>query len=100
MIKYLKSYSLSKSLDNCKVYVKNFPGAIVRFMHNYLRLTNRQNPDRIILNVGTNDLRTNIPTEKVEESIIDLASSLMSNLCSVAISNITLRNVRFRKKIA
>ena len=64
---------------------------------NYLRPTIRQNPDRIILNVGKNDLTTNIPTEKVAESIIDLGSSLMSNLCSVAISNITVTNVRYHK---
>ena len=60
----------------------------------------RENPDRIILNVGTNDLTTNIPTEKVVESIADLVSSLMSNSCGSAISNITVRNVRFAKKIA
>ena len=39
MIKYLKSYSLSKSLDNSKVYVKDFPGARARCMQNYVRPT-------------------------------------------------------------
>ena len=58
-----------------------------------------ENPDHIILHVGTNDLTTNIPPEKVGESIIDLASSLKSNSCSVAISNITVRNDRYRKKV-
>ena len=100
MIKYLKSCSLSKSIHKCKVYVKDFPGARVRCMQNYVRPTIRENLDRIILNVGTNDLTTNIPTEKVVESIVDLVSSLMSDSCSVAISNITVRNVRFAKKIA
>ena len=33
------------------------------------------------------------------ESIIDLASSLKSNSCSVAISNITARNDRYRKNV-
>ena len=47
-----------------------------------------------------NDLATNIPIEKVEESIIDLPSSLKLNSCSVAISNITVRNDRYRNKVA
>ena len=99
IIKHVKSYSLSKSLDNCKVYVKDFPGARVRCMQDYVRPTIRENPNHIILHVGTNDLTTNIPPEKVVESIIDLASSLKSNSCSVAISNITVRNDRYRKKV-
>ena len=32
IIKHVKSYCLSKSLDNCKVYVKDFPVARVRCM--------------------------------------------------------------------
>ena len=90
---------MSKSLDNCKVNVKDFPGARVRCMQDYVRPTIRENPDHIILHVGTNDLTTNIPPEKVVESIIDLASSLKSNSSSVAISNITVRNDRYRKKV-
>ena len=99
IIKHVKSYNLSKSLDNCKVYVKDFPSAKVRCMQDYVRPTSRENPNHIILHVGTNDLTTNIPPEKVAESIIDLAPSLKSNSCSVAISNITVRNDRYRKKV-
>ena len=90
---------VSKSVDNCKVYVKVFPGARVRCMQVYVRPTIRENPDHIILHVCTNDPATNIPPEKVAGSIIDLAFSLKSNSCSVAISNITVRNDRYRKKV-
>ena len=76
IIKHVKSYNLSKLLDNCKVYVKDFPSAKVRGMQDYVRPTRRENPNHIILHVGTNDLTTNIPPEKVAESIIDLASPL------------------------
>ena len=100
IIKHVKSYNISKSVDNCKVYVKDFPGARVRCMHDYVKPTIRENPDHIILHVGTNDLSTNIPTEKVAESIVDLASSLKSSACTVAISNITVRNDRYRKKVS
>ena len=100
IIKHVKSYSLSKSLDNCKFYVKDFRRARITCMQDYVRPTIRENPDHIILHVGTNDLTTNIPTEKVAESIINSASSLKSNSCSVAISSITVRNDRYWKKVA
>ena len=76
IIKHVKSHSLPKSLDNRKVYIKDFPGARVRCMQDYARPNIRENPNHIILHVGMNDLTTNIPPEKVAESIIDLASSL------------------------
>ena len=100
IIKHVKNYSLSKSLDNCKVCVKDFPGARVRCMKGYVRRTIRKNPDHTILHVGTNDLTTNIPTEKVTESIINLGSSLKSTSCSVVISSITVGNDRYWKKVA
>ena len=77
ILKYFKSYSLSRSLDNRKVYVKDFLGARVRCIQDYVRPTIRENLYQIIFNVGTNNLAANILTEKVAESIIDLASSLL-----------------------
>ena len=77
ILKYFKSYSLSRSLDNRKVYVKDFLGARVRCIQDYVRPTIRENLYHIIFNVGTNNLAANILTEKVAESIIDLASSLL-----------------------
>ena len=62
-----------------------------------VRPTIRGNPDHIILHVNTNDLTTNILTEKLAELIINLASSLKSNSC---ITSITARNDRYRKKVA
>ena len=69
-------------------------------MQDYVTPTIRENPNHIILHIGTNDLTTNILTEKVSESIIDLASSLKLSSCSVAISDITVRNDRYRRKVA
>ena len=100
IIKHVKGYTISSSLDNCKVYVKDFPGARVRCMQDYVRPTLRENPDHIIIHIGTNDLASNTPAEKVAESIIDLASTLKSDSCSVAISSITVRNDKHRNKVA
>ena len=67
-------------------------------MQDYIRPTIRENPDHIILHIGTNDLKTNILTKKVAKQIIDLASSLKSNACSVAISNILSEMINIRRK--
>ena len=99
LIKDVKSYSLLKPIDDCKVYVKDFASARVRSMQDYVRPTITENPHHIILHVGTNDLTTNIPPGIVAELIIDLGSSLTSNSCSARISNVTVRNDRYRKKV-
>ena len=59
----------------------------------------RQNPDHIILHAGTNDLATNVPTDKVAESTVELAMSLKSDSTSVAISNITVRTDKHKNKV-
>ena len=99
-IKHVKGYTISSLLDNCKVYVKDFPEARVRCMQDYVRPTLRENPDHITIHIGTNHLASNTPAEKVAESIIDLASTLKSDSCSVAISSITVRNDKHRNKVA
>ena len=82
IIKYIKGYTISSLLDNYKVYVKDFPGARVRCIQDYVRPTLRENPDHVIIHIGTNDLASNTPAKKVAESIIDLASTLKSDSCS------------------
>ena len=99
IIKYVKGYTISSSLDNCKVYVKDFPGARVRCMQDYVRPTLRKNPDHVI-HIGTNDLASNTPAEKVAESIIDLVSTLKSDSYSAAISSITASDDKHRNKVA
>ena len=59
-----------------------------------------ENPDHIIIHVGTNDFASNTPAEKVAESIIDLACTLKSHSCSATISSITVRNDKHRNKVA
>ena len=100
IIKHVKGYTISSSLDNCKVSVKDFPGARVPCMQDYVRAALKENPDHIIIHVGTNDLASNTSVEKVAESIINLASTLKSDSCSVAISSITVRNDKHRTKVA
>ena len=45
-------------------------------MQDYVKPTLRENPDQIIVHVGTNDLASNKRPEQIAESIIDVAPSL------------------------
>ena len=50
--------------------------------------------------VNTNDLATNeLPTEIIAELIVDLASTLKSDSCSISISMITVSSDEHRKKV-
>ena len=70
IIMHVKGCDISSSHENCKVYVKYFPGATVRCMYDHVLQTLRENLDHIILHVGTSDLATNAPAEKTVESIL------------------------------
>ena len=59
----------------------------------------RENPDHIIIHVGTNELSSNMLSELLAESIVELVSTLKSDSCSVIISNVTVRNDKHRKKV-
>ena len=59
----------------------------------------RENPDHIIIHIGTDNLASNTPAEKVAESTIDLASTLKSDSCSVASTSITVRNDKHQNKV-
>ena len=60
----------------------------------------RENPDQIIVHVGTNDLASNKRPEQIAESIIGLATSLKSDTCDVLVSSITVRKDQYHKKVA
>ena len=96
----MQGYEISKSLGNCKTYVKSFSGAKIRDMQDYVKPTLRDNPDQIIVHVGTNDLASNKRPEQIAESIIGVATSLKSDTCDVLVSSITVRNDQHRKKVA
>ena len=100
VLKHVEGYEISKSLENCKTYVKSFSGAKIRDMQDYVKPTIRENPAQIILHVGTNDLASNKHPEQIAESIIGVATSLKSDTYDVLVSSITVRNDQHRKKVA
>ena len=67
MIKHLKGYDISAKLkQRHNIYVRPFTGAKVRSMKDYAKSCIREeNPDHIILHVGTNDLISENNAERV-----------------------------------
>ena len=96
MVKHIKGWDLSAKLDHHhNIYVRNFPGAKVRSMKDYTKpCTREENPDHIILHVGTNDLSSDNSPERVGKSIVDL----FQDNRKVTISGIIPRNDEWNNK--
>ena len=58
IVRHINGYDISCQIENCRVYVKGFPGAKTECMKNYAQPTTRKNPDHLLTHIGTNDLRT------------------------------------------
>ena len=68
-------------------------------MHERLCLNKtRENPDYILIHVGTNDLLARRQPDIIVEDIIQLAMKLKTNSCDVSISNIVARNDHYMRK--
>ena len=90
IVKHVNGWEIAKKLPNCKVYAKSFSGAKVRCMKDYLKPSLRQNPDHVVLHVGTNDLDSDKDPELIAKSIVDLASTVKKDTCEVTIWNIAV----------
>ena len=71
--------------------MRNFPGATTRCMAGYIKPSIRARPNHFIFHVGTNDLNSNRPPDKIAKAIIDLASELKSEKSGVSISSLIMR---------
>ena len=94
MVKHIEGWKLTKKTDkNHKIYVRSFPGAKVKFMKDYAKPCIRENdPDHVILHVGTNELNSELLPERIAKSIVDVAKNIKSEKRSVSISGVVPRN--------
>ncbi|RUA05886.1 MAG: hypothetical protein DSY43_03480 [Gammaproteobacteria bacterium] len=90
IVKYVKGWELSNHSQ--RVTVKSFAGASVEDMSDFVKPLLRKQPDKIVLHIGTNDLRSSEP-QTIADSITDLAHEieLQSPDTSIAISGIITR---------
>lgn len=92
IVKDIKAYEMRKSLPNVNVYVKSFSGATVDCMKCYVQPSMKFNPNVVILNTGTNDLRSKKQPEQIADDILNLALSIKSDDNEIVISGIVPRN--------
>lgn len=75
MVKQIKSWEVNKNLDKDFIVVRSFPGAKSTCMEHYSVPTLGQNPDNVIIHVGTNDLKSTDTASKIASRITNLAVS-------------------------
>ena len=97
MVKHVEGWKLKKPIvQNHYVYVRSFSGAKVKCMKDYVKPCIREkNPDYIIFHVGTNELNSDLPPERIAKSIIDVAKNTQPYSRVVIISGIVPRNDNF-----
>ena len=99
IVKHVEGWHLSK-MTNQKVYVRSFSGAKVKCMKDYVKPCIRENdPDHVILHVGTNEMNSELPPERIAKSVVDVAKNVKSDTRSVSISSILPRNDNFNNKV-
>ena len=74
--------------------VKPFPGATVADMEDFVKPLTRRSPDKMILHVGTNDLRSHATPKIIADSIVNIVTQIREDSpgTAVGISAILVRN--------
>ena len=98
IIKDIKAYKMKFALPNERIYIKSFPGATINCMKDYIKPSLKYEPDKIIIHVGTNDLRTGKNPMEIAEEITKLAIDTKTDENEVTISGITTRNDELNDK--
>jgi len=84
MLKNVQGWKMNKKLANdFTIVVKSFSGATTECMHDYVKPSIKQKPDRFIIHVGTNDLKSANRASKISKRIISLAKSCAEVTSSV-----------------
>ena len=96
----MKGWELSNNKQN--VAVKSFSGATVEGMKDFLRRTIRRQPDKLVIHVGTNDIRSSTPQDIADE-ITEVAQQFKqeSRNTKIVISSLITRsdNPEFTSKV-
>ena len=100
IVKHVEGWKLKKSLGkNHNVYVRSFSGATVKCMKDYVKPCIRENnPDYVILHVGTNELKSESTPERTAKSVVDVGKNIRNDNRTISISGIVPRNDNFNNK--
>ena len=96
MLKNVQGWKMNKKLPNDFTVVKSFSGATTECMHDYVKPSIKQKPDRFIIHVGTNDLKSANTASNISKKIIGLAKSCAE--VQVVISSVIKRGDELKGK--
>ena len=69
-------------------------------MKDYVKPCIRENdPDHVIMHVGTNEMNSELPPERTAKSVTDVAKNVKTDTRSVSISGIISHNDNFNNKV-
>ncbi|CAB4024048.1 Furin [Paramuricea clavata] len=93
IVKNVVGPSMSKSDADHLYVVKSFSGATISDMEDFIKPTTRKSPDKIILHVGTNDLKNSTP-KVITDSILNLTTQIKEDSPNsmVGVSALLIRN--------
>ena len=86
IVKDLKGWKLSDEKN--KVVVKHFSGTKTKDMESYIISTLEQNPETIIIDSGSNDLKRDSSPEEIVRYITNLTTSVKTQTNKVILSSI------------
>ena len=93
LVKNIIGAKMSYNDPNNYFVVKPFPGATVEDMEDYIKPLTRKSPDKLIMHVGTNDLKSLSP-KSIADSLLNLATQVKQDSPNtrVGISSLLVRN--------
>ena len=99
MVKHVFGWEINNKLDyKHKVFVRSFSGAKTSCMSDYIKpYFKENNPDHVVIDVGTNDLPSEKSAETIATSVLNLARQVLSEKRSV--SGIIPRNDKWNNKV-
>lgn len=80
-------------------YVRPCHGETIRYQEDYVKLVLPENPDKIILHIGTSNLPSGEWNKDIAEVINNLVMSVKAQACGASISIITVRKDKHQKKV-
>lgn len=98
LVKNIQGWYLGKEVGH-KVIVKPFPGANTRAMEHYMKPPLELKPQRVVLHIGTNDLKAKAP-HQVADAIVDLARQVENTSdAEVVISELVCRGDKYNDAV-
>ena len=87
----IKDYGWKLSDKDEKVAVKHFSRSTTEDMKTYIQLSLKRDPDRVIIHLGRNDLKSCQDPETIAKDIIDIAKNSTTDKNEILVSSIVSR---------